>query len=423
MGLVAAGINHQTSTLALRERLAFSEERLAPALHQLRKHLDGGAVVILSTCNRVEVYAHHDRPASELHGTVREFLADWHEVPEDEFRDAYYEHSDRGAVGHLFRVAASLDSLVVGEAQILGQVHSAFLTAQSEQCIDKILGSLFQRAFSVAKKVRSSSSISSGKVSIGSVAVDLAVSIFASLAGKTVMVVGSGKMGELTLRNIVQRGAERVLLVNRSVEKAEALAETFHGEALALDALADNLHRADIVITSTGANEPILLQEHFRTALRQREREPIFVIDIAVPRNVAHDVNELDDVYLYDVDNLKEIADENMATRRSELEACLAMVDEGVDRFWQWQHGLVAEPTIVSMGEELNAIRERELEKTLKALPDLTDAQREEIGYLSKRIVNNILQRPMKQLKQEVATEDPSSVLHLVKRLFGLKEA
>jgi glutamyl-tRNA reductase len=422
MSVVVVGLSHNTSPVELRERLHFPESQLPAAVLKLRKHLNDAGVVILSTCNRVEVYASTAGPPNGAFTDIRGFLSEWHNLPEEEFASALYEHANRDAVGHLFRVASSLDSMVVGEGQILGQVHDAYLASQAEQGTDKIISALFQRAFSVAKDVRSRSNISAGKVSVGSVAVDLAVSIFMDLAGKTVMVIGSGKMGELTLKNLVSRGASQVLLVNRTREKAELLAERLHGEAVALEALPEHLHRADIVITSTGAREYLLTPAIFERALKRRANAPIFVIDIAVPRNVHPAVNSLDNVYLYDIDSLQQVADNNLDARRKEIARCLEIVEAGVTQFWQWHQGLIAEPTIVSMAEELHAIRERELEKTLAALPDLSEKQRDEVAYMSKRIVNTILQRPMTQLKREVVREDPHIVLHLVKRLFGLRE-
>lgn len=422
MSLAVIGLNHRTGSVELRERLHFTPESAREALQHLRRRLEGAGAVILSTCNRVEVYASHAADSEELVRELRSFLAEWHGVPEAELRDALYAHVDEAAVGHLFRVACSLDSMVVGEQQILGQVHDAFILAQTEQATDKVLSALFQRAFSVAKKVRTETQISAGKVSIGSVAVDLAVSIFMDLAGKTVMILGSGKMGELALKSLVSRGAGTLLTVNRSLEKAVELAERHGGEPLPLGHLGQHLHRADIVIASTGSPNYILGPADFEAALKQRARAPMFVIDIAVPRNVDPRVDELDNVYLYDVDDLQQVAEQNKEARRREIDRCLALVDEGVEQFWHWVKSLAAEPTIVSMAQELNAIRERELAKTLAGMPDLTDEQRREIEYLSKRIVNTILQRPMSQIKREMAHHDAHTVLHLVKRLFGLKE-
>jgi glutamyl-tRNA reductase len=422
MSLAVVGLSHHTSDVALRERLAFSEESAINALHLLKKELGVGGAVILSTCNRVEIYAYHPDDLIDLRQLLRDFLGTCHGVSLEGYSHCLYEHEDREAVGHLFRVASSLDSLVVGESQILGQVHDAFLMALAEQATDKVISALFQKAFSVAKKVHSESNINAGKVSIGSVAVELAASIFSDLSACTVMVVGSGKMGTLALKSLVGKGVERVLVVNRSPLKAEAVAEEYRGEAIPFDDMDAHLHRADIIITSTAATEYILGPDQLQQALKRRNREPIFVIDIAVPRDVDPAVNELDNIYVYDIDDLKQVADQNLEARREEMTQCMKIVERGGDDFWRWMRSLAAEPTIVSMAKEIHAIRERELMKTLNAMPDLSEAQREEIIYLTKRIVNSILQRPMTQLKREVTQQDPSVVLTLVRRLFGIKE-
>lgn len=422
--LAMIGVSHHTSPVELRERLAIPEDELRAALLRLRKALpeDSGAV-ILSTCNRVEVYANAALPPAETHARLRAFLAEWRGLPEEDFSAALYEHKGREVVEHLFRVASSLDSMVVGEGQILGQVQDAFLAAKAAESTGKALNALFQSAFKSAKEVRTKSNISVGKVSISSVAVDLAVSIFTDLAGKTVLVIGSGAMGELTLRSLLSRGISRVVIANRSLEKARELAGQFDGEALALDALPCHLHRADILITSTAARQPILHARDFQEALKKRNLAPMFVIDIAVPRDVDAGVNALDNVYLYDIDDLQEVADQNLEARRAEMALCAEIIDRHVEQFVRWQHGLAAEPTIVGMSREWHAIRERELAKTLAALPDLTDKEREEIAYLTQRIVNTLLQRPMTQIKREVAQDDSNRVIHLVKRLFGLEES
>lgn len=422
MTIALTGLSHHTCPVELRERLSFREDRLPEALRHLKQQLDEGGVVILSTCNRVEVYARGNADPDDLHGIVREFMAGWHGISQHEFGDHLYEHHNRDAVAHLFKVTASLDSMVVGEDQILAQVHDAYLAAQSEGATDKILHALFQRAFKVAKEIRTKTNINVGKVSVSSVAVDLAVSIFGDLSRKSVMVIGSGETGQLALKSLVEKGVGKVLVANRTLTKAETIAAQYRGEPLALDYLGEHLHRADIIITSTSSEVPILGVKDFQQALKKRNKAPMFVIDIAVPRDVDRAVTTLDNVYCYDMDDLESVAAQNLESRRAEMVKCLEMVELQVDRFIDWRQSLYAEPTIVSMTHELNAIRVRELEKTLHTLPDLTVRQREEIEYMTKRIVNNILQRPMSQIKQEVVREDPHRVLHLVKRLFGLEE-
>ena len=419
MTISLTGLSHHSCPVELRERLSFPEERLPAALLKLKQELHDGGAVILSTCNRVEVYVRDDAAPEHLHERVREFLSAWHDLAPDAFSEHIYEHCNREAVAHLFRVASSLDSMVVGEDQILGQVHDAYLVAQSEGATDKILNALFQRAFKVAKEVRTKTNINVGKVSVSSVAVDLAASIFGDLSEKTVLVIGSGETGELALKSLVARGVGQVLVANRTLANAEAIATQYSGVPLALSDLSDFLHRADIIISSTSAKEPILHSADFQKALRKREQAPMFVIDIAVPRDVDASVSDLDNVYCYDMDDLETVAAQNMESRRAEMAVCLELVEQQVDRFIHWRQSLYAEPTIVSMTQEMNAIRERELEKTLAGLPDLTEKQRAEVEYLTKRIVNNILQRPMSQIKQEVVKEDAGRVIHLVKRLFA----
>lgn len=422
MSLVVTGLNHTTAAVELREKVIFTEEAIPKALAALRKRLTDAGVVILSTCNRTEVYAHQTDDAQDVQDEIRGFLAQWNDLDEDVLREVLYEYREREAVGHLFRVASSLDSMVVGEQQILGQVHDAYLLAHREQATDKVLNALFQRAFSAAKRVRAETNIGSGKVSVSSVAVDLAVSIFMDLSDKTVMVVGAGEMGELTLKALVSRGVGKVLVANRSLARAESLAAPYDGKAVPLADLDFHLHRADILLTSTGAPGVIIQRGHLRDAVKRRGGEPIFVIDIAVPRDVDRSAQDLDNVYLYDIDDLQEVADQNMEARRAEVGLCLEIIEKGVDQFCMWRGGLAAQPTIVSLAEEFNSIRGRELKKSLAALPDLNDKERAEVEYLTKRIVNTILQQPITQLKNEVHQQDAGTMLQLVRRLFGLSE-
>lgn len=422
MTIAVAGISHRDAPVELREKLAIGEHELPRALGTLKSCFPDGGVVLINTCNRVEIYVSSPEPATEIFDTLRAFLAEWHRVREDQFRSYIYERIERDAVSHLFRVASSLDSLVVGEQQILGQVHDAYLAAQQAGSVEKVVSALFQRSFKVAKEVRTRTGISEGKVSVASVAVDLAVSIFNDLRDKTVLLVGSGETAELALKSLISRGVGRVILANRTLENAESLASAYHGEAVALDQIRNHLHRADIVVSSTAAREPVLTVVDFQYALRMRNQEPIFAIDIAVPRDIDPGVDKMDNVYLYTIDDLQQAAEDNLNQRREAAIEAERIIEREVDAFNTWQRRLFAEPTIVSMSQELHAIRERELEKTLAALTDLTDKQREEVTYLTKRIVNKILQRPMSQLKEEVAQEDPHRILHLVKRLFGLEE-
>lgn len=422
MNLIVSGISHHTSPVELRERMAFPSDALPAALRRLKEHFPEGGALILSTCNRVEVYVRADGPREAVFATVRGFLSEWHRLAEAEFIESLYEHEGREAIAHCFRVASGLDSLVVGEAQILGQVHEAFLLAQREQSVDKVLGALFQKAFKVAKEVKTKTSIGEGKVSIASVAVDLAAQIFGELAGKVVMVIGSGETGELALKSFLARGVAQVVVINRSIESAAALAATYGGEAVTLDQIDGHLHRADIVVSSTSSPTPILRAQDFQRALRLRNKAPMFAIDIAVPRDIDADVHQLDNVYLYNIDDLQAVANENLEARRAEVGQGLRLVDQQTEQFVRWRQGLYAEPAIVSISQEFHAIRERELARALAQMPELNEAQRANLEYMSKRIVNQILQRPLTGMKEEMASEDPHRVLHIVRRLFGLEE-
>ncbi|NIA16224.1 MAG: glutamyl-tRNA reductase, partial [Nitrospiraceae bacterium] len=392
MSLIVLGINHQTGSVELREKLYFAAEEIVPASLELRERCADAGLVIVSTCNRVEIYIHHAQTeTASLCACARRFLSHWHKVPEKDLWQSVYVRENADAVGHLFRVASSLDSLVVGEAQILGQVHDAYLAARTAQLTDKVIHALFQKAFSVAKAVRSKTGIGTGNVSISSVAVDLASSIFTEFPGKTVMVIGAGEMGELTLKSLLSRGVGKILVLNRSIEKARAIAETYNGEAVAFAELDQHLHRADIIITSTAAPRPILHEKNLAQALELRGQEPMFVIDIAVPRDVDPEAGELDNLYLYNVDDLRRVMDENIEARRQEAERGAAIVERSTENFARWLQGIAAEPTIISMAKELRAIRDIELQKTLAALPGLTEKQREEVSYLTERIVKKIL--------------------------------
>ena len=424
MSLVITGLNHHTSSVALRERLAFREDELPAASFELRKALDNAGVVILSTCNRVEIYGHQAHmDGQELLDGISRFLSEWHKIPMKEFQDAMYTHFDLEAAGHLFRVAASLDSLVLGEAQILGQVHNAYLIAQTEQVADKVIHQLFQKAFTIAKNVRTQTDIGAGNVSVSSVAVDLAASIFEELSGKQVMIIGSGEMSELTLKSLVSRGVGRVVVLNRNPDRARAIAAPYGGEAVAFSELEEHLHRADIIISSTSAPAFILHPDQFQRALKRRGNEPVFVIDIAVPRDVEPGVGDLDNVYLYNVDDLEQVVSENLESRRLEAVHGLEIVDQGVEQFERWLRATAAEPTIASLTEECHRIRQQELDKTLVSLPDLDEKTRQEVAYLTERIVKKILASPMAQIKHEIGHHDPGTVLHLVRRMFGLGES
>lgn len=426
MSLVVVGLNHESCPLEVRERLAFSANRLPAAYQRLAAAVPEAGAVILSTCNRVEVYlslVDSGLSASAAVERATAFLGAFHGAAPECFRDYLYVLEDDAVPPHLFRVASGLDSLVVGETQILGQVHDAYLAARAADSVDKVLNGLFQRAFSVAKAVRTDTAIGEGKVSVSSVAVDLAVSIFGDLAARTVFVIGSGDMAGLTLRHLVEHGAQRIAVANRDAARATRLAEPYGGEAIPFDALAERLHEADIIVSSTAAPGFILDRGDFVAALRRRAHRPMFAIDIAVPRDIDPNVATLDNVYLCDVDGLQKSAQANLEARRREFDRALEIVERKAAGCCEWLRRLSVEPAITGMTKKLDAIRERELARTFAELPDLTDAERDAIRRMSDRLVRRILDRPIAHFKHEATREDPSALVHLARRLFGLDEA
>ncbi|NLF59003.1 MAG: glutamyl-tRNA reductase [Candidatus Hydrogenedens sp.] len=429
MTLALTGLSHHASPLALRERMAVGTDAMECALAELHARLraaapadDEAGAVLLSTCNRVEVYLRAALPAEALHALARGFLAAWNRLEEPEFRDFLYERDNADAVRHLFRVSASLDSLVVGETEILGQVQQAYDAALQRGAADKIIGVLFQRALKTGKDVRTRTRIGEGRISVASVAVDLAETVLKSLEDKTVMILGSGPVSEQALKSVVSKGAARVIVLNRTLERAVALAEKYRGEAAALPDVMEHLHRADIVIGSTGAQASLLGEAEFRAAMERRGRAPMLVIDIAVPRDIDRKAGEVENVYYYDIDDLQQTAERNLRMRQAEMEQCEAIVEESVGRFMAWRRSLHAEPTILWLAQEFHAVRERELARALDKLNGLTEAQRAEVERLSQRIVNAILQRPITRLKEEMSTDDPEAALMLVRRIFGFGE-
>ena len=405
--------------MAVREALAFRRGRLPEALAALTATdgVDEGA--ILSTCNRVEVYLCGDGAAEE--GLVRRFLADFHGVWPETFADVLYARDDAEAARHLFRVSSGLDSMVVGEAQITAQVKEAYELASAGAATGRVLNRLFQQALSVAKRVRTETGIGEGRASVGSVAVELAEHIFESLAGRTVLVVGAGEMGDSVLRSLRAAGAETTLVANRTYERAEALAAEHGGKAVRFGELAATLARADIVISSTDAPHYVIHRADLEAAVRNRRGRSVFVIDIAVPRDVEPGAGDVEGCYLYNVDDLQAVVSETLARRERELEGCLAIVDEEVDAFMRWVGHLRVAPTIGELSASLHAVKQQELDALLRKLPDLSDDARAEIERMANRLVQKILHQPISTLREPASPEHSAGLLDAALRLFGLR--
>ena len=402
MTLALIGVNHKTAPIELRERVAISREELPETTRALAAVPGVLECMIVSTCNRVELLAAVDSPDADLAGFLhRQFGLD-----PALLRPHLYAQYDRNAVRHLFRVAASLDSMVVGEPQILGQVKEAFAVARASGTVAGQLEHLLQSAFAAAKKVRSETGIGSNSVSIASVAVDMARKIFGSLAGRTVFLVGAGKMSELAARHLVQQGAGAILVTNRTQERARRMADEFQGRVIPFEKLYEVASEADIVISSTGAPHPIFRREHGQTFLHRRRNRPMFFIDIAVPRDVDPAMGKLEGIFVYDIDDLQAVAASHMAERSREAGDAETLIAAEVERFHQRQRTVDVAPAIVALQRQAEEIRQSELRRAQPRLGSLSAEQVAAVEALTRGLVNKFLHPPMQALKQAAREND-----------------
>lgn len=401
--LVLVGINHTTAPIEVRERLAIPSGRLADATRTLVHRPGIREGIILSTCNRVELLTLQESDATagdSLLGFLHEYFA----VSPSSITPHLYEYREGEAVRHLFRVASSLDSMVVGEPQILGQVKESYTVAREVGAVNGSLDGLLQRAFTVAKKVRSETQIGSSSVSIASVAVDLARKIFGALDGKTVLLVGAGKMSELAARHLIQQGATKILVANRTLERAERIAAQFQGQVVAFEDLYAQTSRADIVITSTGAPQKIFGKSHGQQFLQNRRNRPMFFIDIAVPRDVDPKMNEVEGCFVYDIDDLQQVAAANLADRSREAAAAETIISQEVNKYQQRIQSRGAGPAIVALQQSAEAIREAELARAAKRLASLTPEQLEAVEALTRSLTAKLLHPQMEALRESART-------------------
>ncbi len=420
MSLVVVGLNHRTAPVKIRERFAIPDSALGATAEVARARGCTESFVI-STCNRVEVYG----AGPDLQRVDEALAAALGEAGDGRvavLRDHCYHHSGDSAIRHLFRVAASLDSMVVGEPQILGQMKAAFRTCREAGLTGPALNRAVERAFAVAKRVRSQTGIGRAVVSISSVAVDLAKQIFGDLQGRGAVLVGAGKMGELAARNLVAAGVEELWVANRSHDRAQRLAETLGGHARDLDELPRLLLEADIVITSTGARSFLIDKRAVKKAMRGRKYRPIFFIDIAVPRNVDPAANRIDNVFVYDVDDLTGIADENLAERRREAEAAETMVAGEAERFVRELAGAAVKPTIVALRRKVQRLKAAEVERALKGLDGADPKTVKAVERMADAIVNKMLHDVMTGLKTGASEGRAVELVELTRHLFALDE-
>ncbi len=416
--IVLLGVNHKTAPVEVREKLALKEEDTPPL--KLFSGFPGcREAVFLSTCNRVEVIACTE--SADLLQNLKEFWCSRAGLDPDEAGSALYEYRGKEAVKHLFRVASSLDSMIVGEPQILGQLKDAYRMASEEKSAGMILNRLLHRAFSVAKRIRTETRIASQAVSISYAAVELAKKIFGDLKGKNALLIGAGEMAELAAQHLKTNGVSGLAVANRTLQRAIDLARDLGGTAVSLDELEQELVHADIVISSTGAPGVVVTADQVKSIMRPRRHRLLFFIDIAVPRDIDPAVNSIENVYLYDIDELKEVVEENRAEREKEARKAERMVDEEVLKFLSWMDSLDIVPVIRELMARGEAIRKQELEKSCKTLKDLTKKQQKAVDALTRSIVNKLLHHPVTSIKQCGNMENPDEFIAAACRLFNLE--
>lgn len=396
MTLLALGLNHKTAPIDVREKLTFGPDIIAGALRSLSEHASVEEAVILSTCNRTEVYCslnHQDDAA------IADWMSEFHGLPNHRVSPYLYSHFNDDAVRHLLRVSCGLDSLVLGEPQILGQVKQAYRTATAAGTARKLLSKLFHHSFSVAKQIRTDTAIGSSPVSVAFAAVGLAKQIFSDLSQQTALLIGAGETIELATRHLHQNGIGRIIVANRTVEKAHQLASQFEGYAISLTDLSGHLAEADIVISSTASPLPVLGKGSVESALKERRHKPIFMVDIAVPRDIEPEVSELSDIYLYTVDDLHEVIDENMRSRQEAAEQAGEIIESHVDDYIGWLRSLDAVELIQEYREQALLDRDDILQKALRQL-NRGKSPEEALHYLAHTLTNKLLHHPSAQLRK-----------------------
>lgn len=421
MNVALVGVSHKTAPVDIREKLHFPEPRLGEALHQLRTQFGFEESLILSTCNRVELVAETSIPDEGLH-QLKQFIYAFHQVQPGNFERFLYSYTQTEAVHHIFRVASSLDSMVLGEPQILGQIKNAFTLAKGAGSVGRTLNSVMTRAFYVAKRVRSETGIAGSAVSVSYAAVELAKKIFNKLTGKTVLILGAGKMSEMAANHLTHSGVSRVMVWNRSYPSAVEVARLFKGEAILPEELFKHIQQADIIISSTGAPHFILSREDGERIIHLRKNHPVFIIDIAVPRDIDPEINKVNNIFLYDIDDLRNVVDANMRQRQKEAQSAEDIVRQEVESFVRHSQTLDVAPTIVRLREHWEKVRLDELAKNRKRFGDLSREQEVALENLTQSLLNKMLHGPISELKRVSSQPADGTALDVIKRMFGLKE-
>jgi glutamyl-tRNA reductase len=417
MRVLVLGVNHKTASVEIRERLAFNGPKLEEGIAGLRKIPEVREAAVLSTCNRVELYACvHNAPAAA--DQIKDFLSSFHGMPRQEFEQSLFIHNGEDAVRHVFRVSSSLDSMVLGEPQILGQIKDAFDYALGKKTTGVLLNKLMKKAISTAKRVRTETKIAENAVSISFAAVELAKKIFTDLADKSFMLLGAGEMAELAARHLMNNGVRDVMVVNRTYDRGCELAREFNGRPVQFEDFLSELVHADIIICSTGAPAYILHKDQMHKVMKDRRHRPVFIIDISVPRNIDPEINKLDNVYLYDVDDLQEVVDTNIHGRRVEAEKAEKIIDEEVEKFLRWMSSLDSVPTIIALRQKADEIKSEEIGKLRSRIPGLDEEKIKAVEYMATAIINKLIHPPTVALKED--TEDRDELIAMIKKLYGI---
>jgi len=418
--ILLIGINHKTAPVELRECIAFTEDEAATALRDLSRNPHIREALLFSTCNRVEVLVVTANKAGAIDAT-KDYIAEANKIPRREFEDSLYIYEGDEAVRHIFRVASSLDSMVVGEPQILGQVKEAYRMASAAKTSGVILNRLLHRTFFVAKRIRTETGIGDNAVSISYAAVELGRKIFGSLEGKNVLLVGAGEMAELAVEHLIRNKAGKIYVANRTFENGVALARRFSGQPIRFEEIADSLKLVDIIISSTGSTDYVITRDQVKGVIRIRRNRPIFFIDIAVPRDIDPMVNRLTNSYVYDIDDLQGVIDENIEDRQREAIKGERIVDEAVIRFREWYAGLEVVPTIVALRSKLESIAEAEIKKTLQS-NKISESSTAAIQKMAAALINKIMHDPTVFLKKDSMPGDKSKKIDAVRKIFKLDE-
>jgi len=419
--LLKVGFNYKSAPLEIRERFMISEDHIAEAMVKLKQQKSILENVIVSTCNRTEIYAVTDQVHTGRF-YIKQFLADWLKVDKEDVSPYLRITESDATVEHLFRVASGLDSMVLGETQILGQVKDAFLTAQENQTTGTIFNELFKQAITFAKKAHKDTAIGEHAVSVSYAAVELAKKIFGDLQQKHVVILGAGEMGELAAKNIHGSGASNITVVNRTLEKARLLAETFEAQAKSVDELHELLQDADILISSTGSDSVMLSNESVEAIQKKRKGKPLFLVDIAVPRDLDPAIGELDNVFLYDIDDLQNIVDENLAARKTAAEKIEIILEGEIVAFNEWVQTLGVVPIITALRKKALSIQSETMKSIERKMPDLTAREKKVLNKHTKSIVNQLLKQPVTQAKELAANDNKEEALQQFIDIFGIEE-